>query len=272
MPEPLGIPLHLPAPNAVPLLYAYVHCADHHAQEGHLEQPDRIKKVVELLEEYDDLSMTVHSTPATHEVLSRVHSAQYLDALFGTQQELQTYIQEKANDPSTSLPIASDVYVTQSTSSDARVAFAAVVRACQRMMQQHMPVAAFVRPPGHHAHSDYPKGFSFLNNAWGAVHEILRQTPNSQSTIVIIDTDYHHGCGTQQLVQKANSPRVVFISIHADGYPAGPGKFCSAAQMRQRVFNFCLPISPKPNDAALKRLWWECVHPILKHYKPAYIV
>lgn len=69
---------------------------------------------------------------------------------------------------------------------------------------------ALCRPPGHHAGGDTIGGYCYLNNAALAADQ-LRQTLGRG---VILDIDYHHGNGTQEIFW--NNPEVFFISIHAD--------------------------------------------------------
>ncbi len=70
---------------------------------------------------------------------------------------------------------------------------------------------ALSRPPGHHAGSDYFGGYCFLNNAALAA-QALRD--RGLERVAILDVDYHHGNGTQQIFYTR--PDVFFASIHGD--------------------------------------------------------
>lgn len=70
---------------------------------------------------------------------------------------------------------------------------------------------ALCRPPGHHAGIDYYGGYCFLNNAAIAA-QYLRDCGFKK--IAIIDIDYHHGNGTQNIFYSRDD--VYFVSIHAD--------------------------------------------------------
>ena len=73
------------------------------------------------------------------------------------------------------------------------------------------PTFALCRPPGHHAGRDYMGGYCYLNNAAIAAREAqLRGT----GRVAILDIDYHHGNGTQDIFYA--DPGVFFASIHAD--------------------------------------------------------
>jgi acetoin utilization deacetylase AcuC-like enzyme len=70
---------------------------------------------------------------------------------------------------------------------------------------------AFCRPPGHHAGRDYMGGYSYLNNVAISAERALRK---GATRIAVLDVDYHHGNGTQDIFY--DRPDVLTISLHAD--------------------------------------------------------
>lgn len=69
---------------------------------------------------------------------------------------------------------------------------------------------ALCRPPGHHSGSDYCGGYCYLNNAAIAAG----QAAKSGYRVAVLDVDYHHGNGTQDIFYDNGD--VLFVSIHAD--------------------------------------------------------
>lgn len=69
---------------------------------------------------------------------------------------------------------------------------------------------ALSRPPGHHSGPDYCGGYCYLNNAAIAAEQARRLGRR----VAILDIDYHHGNGTQDIFYE--DPDVLFVSIHAD--------------------------------------------------------
>ena len=69
---------------------------------------------------------------------------------------------------------------------------------------------ALCRPPGHHAGADYCGGYCYLNNAAVAAEASTRAGKRT----AILDVDYHHGNGTQDIFRARSD--VFFASIHAD--------------------------------------------------------
>jgi acetoin utilization deacetylase AcuC-like enzyme len=66
------------------------------------------------------------------------------------------------------------------------------------------------RPPGHHAGADYLGGYSYLSNAAIAAEHAAA----SGRHVAILDVDYHHGNGTQDIFYDRAD--VAFASIHAE--------------------------------------------------------
>lgn len=70
---------------------------------------------------------------------------------------------------------------------------------------------ALCRPPGHHAGADYLGGYCYLNNAAIAA-QAARDA--GRRRVAVLDVDYHHGNGTQDIFLEDGS--VFFASIHGD--------------------------------------------------------
>jgi len=70
---------------------------------------------------------------------------------------------------------------------------------------------ALCRPPGHHAGADYFGGYCYLNNAAIAA---AAARDAGHARVAILDIDYHHGNGTQDIF--LTDPSVFYASIHAD--------------------------------------------------------
>src|SRR5690606_11300047 len=70
---------------------------------------------------------------------------------------------------------------------------------------------ALCRPPGHHAAGDVMGGYCYLNNAAIAAQAFLDQ---GRKKVAILDVDYHHGNGTQDIFYQRSD--VLFASIHGD--------------------------------------------------------
>ena len=95
---------------------------------------------------------------------------------------------------------------------------------------------AFARPPGHHAGRDYLGGYSYLNNAAIAAEAAIAA---GRSRVAILDVDYHHGNGTQDIV--ASRDDICFVSIHADPRTDYPFFWGHADESKGNILNLPLP-------------------------------
>jgi acetoin utilization deacetylase AcuC-like enzyme len=69
---------------------------------------------------------------------------------------------------------------------------------------------ALVRPPGHHAGKDHFGGFCYFNSTAIAANRLSKK-----GQVAVLDIDYHHGNGTQDIFYGRDD--VLTISIH--GHP-----------------------------------------------------
>lgn len=82
---------------------------------------------------------------------------------------------------------------------------------------------ALCRPPGHHAGHAFYGGYCFLNNAAIAAQSLR---DGGAARVAVLDVDYHHGNGTQEIFWERGD--VLFVSIHADPADEFP-YFCGHA-------------------------------------------
>ncbi|MBD2842170.1 histone deacetylase family protein [Erythrobacter rubeus] len=85
------------------------------------------------------------------------------------------------------------------------------VAAAHTVLSGEKSAFALCRPPGHHAGRDYLGGYCYLNNVAIAAQHALDQ---GRSRVAILDVDYHHGNGTQDIFWRRGN--VLFASLHAD--------------------------------------------------------
>jgi acetoin utilization deacetylase AcuC-like enzyme len=103
------------------------------------------------------------------------------------------------------------------------------------------------RPPGHHAARSMAGGYCFLNNAAIAAEAIVRATGEG---VAILDVDYHHGNGTQQIFWRRGD--VFYASLHGDPsgtYPFFLGHADEVGEGEGEGANLNLPLPPDTGDA-----------------------
>ena len=107
-------------------------------------------------------------------------------------------------------------------------------------------VYALCRPPGHHAGRDYFGGYCYLNNAALAAGHLT-----NRGRVALLDIDYHHGNGTQDIFY--DSDQVLFVSIHADPayqYPLYWGYADEIGEGRGVNFTRNFPLPAGTSDTA----------------------
>lgn len=149
-------------------------------------------------------------------------------------------------------PITSGTY--QAVISTAKVALTA-----QKLIADGLQSAfALCRPPGHHASKDVYGGYCFLNNAAIAAQAFIDQ---GAKKIAVLDIDYHHGNGTQDIFYARED--VMFVSIHSDPVMEFPYFLGYADEKGEGVglgFNHNIPL-PFGTD---QQKWFEALSSALK--------
>lgn len=131
---------------------------------------------------------------------------------------------------------------------------------------------ALVRPPGHHAMKVVHGARGFCNiNIEAVMLEALREE-HGPLRAVIVDTDCHHGDGTQDVYW--NDPDTLFISLHQDGrtlYPGtgfpyemgGPGALGTTVN---------IPLPPGTSDEGFLHVMEHLVMPLIAEFKPDLVI
>jgi acetoin utilization deacetylase AcuC-like enzyme len=199
--------------------------------QPYLESPNRVEIIQAALQhEHDWLEPEV--LPALSDVVHSVHDAGYLEWL-GT-----GYARWRAVNPAegdvlpTTFPVrglsgfdasrsshpyvlagyyATDTSATlTATTHTAAWASANLALVGGTLLKTERFVYALCRPPGHHAMRGAMGGYCFINNAAVAAQQLARQG----ARVAVLDVDYHHGNGTQDIFHDRND--VLTVSIHAD--------------------------------------------------------
>jgi acetoin utilization deacetylase AcuC-like enzyme len=131
---------------------------------------------------------------------------------------------------------------------------------------------ALVRPPGHHANRVVHGARGFCNvNIEAIMIEYIRQA-YGVNRVAIVDTDCHHGDGTQDIYW--HDPDTLFISIHQDGRTLYPGSgFLSELGGPNAVgTTINIPLPPYTAEEGILYAIREVVLPILAEFQPEVIV
>jgi len=181
---------------------------------GHIERPERIRKALELLRQYEFLE----PKPASQQDLLTVHSREYVDLIKNA--EAGSYLDGDT-------PAPENIYEY------------ALLSAGAALLAAQEKGFSLMRPPGHHAGRNgralgvATLGFCYFNNIAIAIKKLGKST-------LILDIDGHHGNGTQEIFQ--GDQKVSFISLHR--YPTYPG---TGLRSQGNCLNF--PLSYSAGDS-----------------------
>ena len=107
--------------------------------------------------------------------------------------------------------------LVEGTYAAARASVDIALTAADHVLAGDTAAYGLCRPPGHHAARDVYGGFCFFNNAAVVAEHLARSTGER---VTVLDVDYHHGNGTQQIFYDRAD--VQFVSLHGDPERAYP--------------------------------------------------
>ncbi len=221
---PEASPAPAPPDRRIALVVNDRHMIHHVRERGYVESPVRIDTIRRELSStglFDELPP--HRFPDRH--LLAVHDGGYVRYLervcarVGQGRAVYPYVFPIRNvaRPPKELEIRAGYYCIDTfTPLDgnayraARRAVDCALTAARSLLDGRRLAYALVRPPGHHAERRVFGGFCYFNNAAIAAAELARH-----GRVAILDLDYHHGNGQQDIFYERGD--VLTVSIH--GHP-----------------------------------------------------
>jgi len=101
--------------------------------------------------------------------------------------------------------------IVAGTASAARASVDIALTAADRVLDGAQLAYGLCRPPGHHAGRNLIGGYCFFNNAAIVAESLVAR---GAARVAILDVDFHHGNGTQQIFWRRSD--VLYVSLHGD--------------------------------------------------------
>lgn len=191
-----------------------------YCQAGHPESPKRVKNAYEFLKK-KGFSFLEPEVASEKDIL-RVHSKELFEKVkSGDFYDLDS-------------PAYENIFYYASLSAGA------AIMAMNFALKNKEHSFSLMRPPGHHASKDKLGGFCYFNNIAIAVAKALEEKNQYKvNKVVILDIDFHHGNGTQDIFLNNNG--ITFVSLHH--YPDYPG---TGEKSKKNCLNY--PLSSVTNE------------------------
>lgn len=226
-----------------------IHAPSDDYEEGrwypYVEVPERIEACLAVLETVEGAKL-VESGPASKKDLLEVHDPLLVETLAEISKSL------KKGEVHQPMPFRDGIFsdlsapVTAGTFKAACGAAGCALEAAQAILDGQRFSIALCRPPGHHAGRAFCGGYCYFNNA-----ALASQKLTVTGRVGIIDLDYHHGHGTQDIFY--NRSDVVYVSLHADPaveYPYRWGYAREKGEGQGEGYNLNLPLAPECGEGA----------------------
>ncbi len=202
------------------------------------ESPERMNEILESLELIDDIDIQPPEEFSLDDIL-KIHSSKYISYL---QTAYENWVSAGLNKDGvmpdlfavgnirqkliTKSPIGQagffmtdlSTMIVEGTFKAAKYSAYSALTAAKYLLAGERAAFSLGRPPGHHAGYEFAGGYCFLNNAAIAaryIQDYSGKPSGAKAKVCIFDVDYHHGNGTQDIVQKQEN--ILYVSIH--GHP-----------------------------------------------------
>ncbi|WP_145030235.1 GNAT family N-acetyltransferase [Caulifigura coniformis] len=265
----------------IPVVINDQHDIHHIRERGYVEAPVRIAVIRQALEEAGLIEVRRARSYPTSKITA-VHDRDYVSYLEKACENappgksVYPYVFPVRNvaRPPRELSIRAGYYCIDTFTPIHRNAYRAArggaecaLTAADEVLHGQRLAYALVRPPGHHAERKFFGGFCYFNNAAIAAEHLSRS-----GKVAILDIDYHHGNGQQEIfLSRAD---VLTVSLHADpriAYPFFSGFADERGIGPGEGFNLNVPLPDGVTGTDYRRELARALA-VIARFKPMFLV
>jgi acetoin utilization deacetylase AcuC-like enzyme len=228
---------------------------------GHPERPERLTAIQKALQNAGLLQALERIKPraATDSELALAHKPSYVSLV---RRELSGL--KELGELSTG-----DTLVSTDSLNVATLAAGGVLETVDAVMTGKVKSAfCAVRPPGHHATRDRGMGFCIFNNVAVAARYV--QKAYGVGRVLVVDWDYHHGNGTQDIFYEDDS--VFYFSTHHLGAYPGTGRPAETGRGKGIGTTLNVPLPAGAGDAQILEAFEGKLVPAGRTFKPDFVL
>jgi len=232
---------------------------EHDMGAGHPESPNRLRAIMQRLEESGTAARLLKIEPrlAEDEWITQVHTPGYVASL------------KRAAPVRGRVSLDQDTSMSPGSLTAAYLAAGGALAAVDAIMEgQVNHVFCAVRPPGHHAEAGRAMGFCLLNNV--AIAARYLQNKYGLTRVLIVDWDVHHGNGTQHSFE--DDPSVLFFSTHQYPHYPGTGRGTERGKGAGEGFTINVPMEAGEGDEEYRAVFHKTLVPAADTFKPEFVI
>lgn len=267
--------------NLIPLIINDKHDIHHVKERGYIESPVRIASIVKEISKLEAFK-TIPSRGYPDKHITEVHNPKYFNYFktvcnnFPEGKSIYPYVFPVRNAirPPKDLSVLAGYYCIDTFTPLNKNAYVAArsgvncaLTGAELILEGYHTAYALVRPPGHHAERDVFGGFCYFNNASIAAHFLSKY-----GNVAILDIDYHHGNGHQQIFYSRKD--VLTVSIHGNpsfAYPYFTGFAEETGEGEGEGFNHNFALKENLSGAEFLVVLKKALKKIAA-YKPVYLI